>query len=612
MDGIKNILYKFNFTGWSGILLAEKIINNHSSQVKNAIKNHDIPTSEQILFLHDNTTWNTGKDSILFTTKRLSICKTKIIGRNDLFSFDWTSIKRVEILNGHLIVHQKGLSSKVDIPLKDVLGSNHNNSKQFIELVNQIISLDHSEFTGQSRKTIMKILYIFLILFAIGSFIKSKLNLPQSAATSVQNTINEIEIQKSISLGKVENIELSDKIEPIYFALPEGDSVKINAEFNYPASLHLFNYKEKKELLSFKNVKRINHSVIIPNTDIYYMTIETDEGNYASISVDRIFNTSNSKNYNYEVGIDSVIKPHPFSGSEPSTKYIFTSVFKNPHKATVNSQGKKLAGFGENRVIIPVNLPNNTTEWIYRLTLSYRDKSTETTLYNDMNTTWNKVNKSMAIATAFANPSSGLLIGRPIILQNQAYKMLAVGQAVDLVTLLYDKLKEVPKEEASLNFFLITGEPNTKNFLNGTNFEYNIASSSQRNIHSTEEYEKKVISGQIYLGLENTNITEPVFVQLEVIAIEKTPLHMRLDRKLIKKSVLLMEKEITISDSLKAAKASKKKDCAQLKIKLEGEQGKLEDIMEWQFGRTEQEKREQIAKQELVILEIKSRLEDCE
>jgi len=52
-------------------------------------------------------------------------------------------------------------------------------------------------------------------------------------------------------------------------------------------------------------------------------------------------------------------------------------------------------------------------------------------------------------------------------------------------------------------------------------------------------------------------------------------------------------------------------ECDQLQIELEAAKGKLEDIKEFEFGRTKEGKRRQIAKQKLVVEKLKNDLNNC-
>lgn len=82
-----------------------------------------------------------------------------------------------------------------------------------------------------------------------------------------------------------------------------------------------------------------------------------------------------------------------------------------------------------------------------------------------MNSTWNKVNKTLSIATSFGSLNRGVIISRGATnIANTAFKSLLVGQIIDLGTLLYDQLNKVPQEEAYLNYYLITGELRQKIF----------------------------------------------------------------------------------------------------------------------------------------------------
>ena len=466
-----------------------------------------------------------------------------------------------------------------------------------------------------NKKYILGVLAIILVL----SIYYDKGRLKNAISSSLANQSeesNSVELSNIIEVLNLNQLQISSEIEPIYFAAPENDTIELNLKSNYPIELKITSYVENKEVLSIYNSKIIHEKLRILNTDIYILTIKSMPGNYADLNIKRLA-SKDSKQFDYLVISDTIVSEKELPNSIKSEKFKFTNIFSNPHKATVNSGGKKdYTGFGENRIIIPVDLPKDSKEWLYRLDLSYRDKTSETTLYNDMNNTWNKVNKTLAIATSFGSLNRGVIISRGATnIANTAFKSLLVGQIIDLGTLLYDQLNKVPQEEAYLNYYLITGEQNAKKFLDGQKFDYKLTS-SQKNIQSIQELEKKVTTGQIYIGLENTNIKEQVYAKFEAVAISNQTVYVQI-KHAIKREIRLKSEEKNefdkkLKDSLQSLNSLNiKKECDALMAEYRIELAKLEDIESFQFGRTSAEKQTQIEEQNKVIKSLKERLRNC-
>ncbi len=448
---------------------------------------------------------------------------------------------------------------------------------------------------------------IFFLFFSCKNSIKSD--------NDFKTPTNDSAIQvNQIVLYSKEQLQINEASEPIYLTLPESDSLKIQITANYLFDMKISSNVTKKELISLKQIKKVIKSYIIPNTDIYKVEISSINGNYVDIKLIRIVNTDETKNFHYQVSTKTIESETQMPNSVLSEKYKFESIFSQPRKITINSSGKKdFTGYGENKVYVPIELPKGTKEWIYRLQISYREKSSQSSLHNDMNTTWNKVNKTLAIASSLSSPFRGILVNRVSNITNTAYKSLIVGQFIDLGTLLYDELNKVPKEEAYINYYVIKGEQNAKKFTEGKTFDYKLAS-SQKNIQSTEELEKKIIDGQIFIGFENTNMREQVYIQLEVIAIIKYPVYVRTEMKILKTEISnntthnifeYSEKKKLLIEKRKIIK------CEKLKEQLEIENNKMIEIEKYKLLRTRDEKQRQIEKQKYIIFSIEKKLLRC-
>ena len=188
------------------------------------------------------------------------------------------------------------------------------------------------------------------------------------------------------------------------------------------------------------------------------------------------------------------------------------NVFNEPYQVTMEAH--KILGMvnmGGDRIIIPVEIPENTKYWIYRLTLSNaRAESGEGKLVNDVDYSVKKLS----------------LGGKEI--------KESVEVESSLTRELLNSITAPTKEEPFTNAYFIDSKQQATNFQDGKEFKYDI-NNSIKNTHSRNGLIKFNKNQFVYLGLENEGYSDNIYVGLEVVAlIEKTKYY-----KLIEKTPAL-------------------------------------------------------------------------
>ncbi|MBD8017124.1 hypothetical protein [Kaistella pullorum] len=187
------------------------------------------------------------------------------------------------------------------------------------------------------------------------------------------------------------------------------------------------------------------------------------------------------------------------------------NVFHEPYQVTMEAH--KLLGMvnmGGDRIIIPVEIPENTKYWIYRLTLSNaRAESGEGNLVNDVSYSVKKLS----------------LAGKAVK-ENVEVESSLTRELLNTIT-------APTKEEPFTNAYFIDSQQQATNFQDSKEFKYDI-NNSIKNTHSRNGLIKFNKNQFVYLGLENEGYTDNIYVGLEVVAlIENTKYYKLVEKKIL-------------------------------------------------------------------------------
>lgn len=186
-----------------------------------------------------------------------------------------------------------------------------------------------------------------------------------------------------------------------------------------------------------------------------------------------------------------------------------TNVFNEPYEVTMEAH--KILGLintNGDRIIIPVEIPQNTVYWIYRMQLTNaKIEAGYTKLIDDVDTK----NKDWTVVDAL-NPINK--------------EKLASSIAVQLL----NKIDEPSKEKPFTNVYFINNEKEAKKFQNNLPFDNDI-NYSIKNTHSRKGLIKFNESKFVYLGLENEGYSDNIYVTLEVVALTQNTKYFKLVKK---------------------------------------------------------------------------------
>ena len=321
--------------------------------------------------------------------------------------------------------------------------------------------------------------------------------------------INLLQQNAPLILFLNDEVKFGNKFEPFYYSLPKCDSLIVEATCDSKfASISVIGESTKNVLFTKTNIKSIKEKIFIPHTDVYSISFSSKIDQFGSVIISRIPKSFSMRKYETIPEIDTVkaIKTEKNAIAYPVIEFI--NVFNEPHKAKLNSLGKKMLGFGESRIVIPINLPSKTKGWLYRLRISFdnEDRNEDGKFVKDCRSSYTVMK----------------VHGVTVYEKDKQYS--------SLIRELLNRIFSPTKEEAYCNLFVIPDQKNTKAFLAGGKFDYNL-NSSQKNIQSMNCEVTEPIKGHIYLGLENTNMTKSVYIWLEVVATTESTAYYKLIRK---------------------------------------------------------------------------------
>ena len=522
MSKIESIIEHYDWSNWSGILTKQDLSSKSSKFIENYCNKHNLLNGEEILLIYDGSYLGINSNSIAITNKRLSFHISRLLGKSKTYSVEWNTLNKVTIVNGSIILTTIIGKSNHNFSSDEIFGRNRENENEFVVLLNSIARLDNSEYENQSKQPLIKWGVIVLAFIAfIGLIIQLESVSGDDKQLALQSYANDTEFQK-LSINDDVSIDKRTP-EVVRVAAPVNDSLVLVGDFNEPTSLKVTLLTNDSIVYSKIEPRQFNSKILIPETGIYDVELSTEHMNFGSVSILRQKINKSALNYKYSVAFDTVIGEKPFMNSMSTSDYTFTEVFSQPRKVTINSKGKKaFTGTGENRVVVPIEIPANTMEWIYRFSFSYRDQPQfHNSLRNDLYKGSNSLKDEGLLMSSLSNSSlaTTMQIADP-------GTIIATG-ALDVMGVLYENLDKVPNEEAYLNYYLIDNEVDAKNFLEEDSFEY-VLESSQRNIQSTTGRENYTDKRLLYLAFENNNLREQVYVEVQVTAVSVKSYYMGL------------------------------------------------------------------------------------
>ena len=141
----------------------------------------------------------------------------------------------------------------------------------------------------------------------------------------------------------------------------------------------LFYEYPSKLLVKNENVKSFDKTIISTNNGIYKLVLRNDN----SKNVDYIVSYTVASNRKKKPQIGFRVQKdttYGFETEQLTDKISLETVTVQNEKFYLNSTSNALLKGGKNRIIVPVNLPDNTKEWYYVFSASREEKDINNTL----------------------------------------------------------------------------------------------------------------------------------------------------------------------------------------------------------------------------------------
>ena len=329
-------------------------------------------------------------------------------------------------------------------------------------------------------------------------------NAPKSSEKEIESTEEVHEVEKPSLLGKWVKINPKNKIfvsggHYEYSAtIHTDDSVRWKLESQDVISSITITEERTGKIIDKKNqVKSYSFQSKIFNTDVYTIKITDNVSKYVNISVERMAGTELSANQSTEFICDTIESKKGAKNAIAIDEVNLIKAVNEPRKIVLSG---KLSFSGESKIILPLELPKETSQLLYELRISgeNEESSEDGKLFNKVSTSVNQYK----------------ILGKTIFETNSTESSLT-REILNAISL--------PKREKfSANVFFFPDEKNARAFTDGSQKGFNYdTKNSLKNTESMNGLIKPQKNGFVYLGFESTSSIRSTYIWLDAVAIQK-------------------------------------------------------------------------------------------
>lgn len=286
---------------------------------------------------------------------------------------------------------------------------------------------------------------------------------------------------------------------PVY--LPKGTKLYLDFETSGTVVVRLFNADSHATLKTWSGKKSVNDSITISNSAIYLVDIQPKDNPYLNLTMERTCKDLADVTRPYEVTEEEVAcKAGDFLAKKVDGIAI-SSLFEEPRKVTLRSQGKAFFS-GGSRSVVAMQVPANCTDIAYclRISTSQTDQNTDGQFCQKVDEKYKEIK----------------FLGLPI------YESHGTGS--NIFRELLNATEPPREEEAYCNLYVFTNQEEAKKFSDGkpvAELKYNMDFSKQGTQSCNDRIPAKGIK-TLYFGFENTRVRYSVYLWLESVSTVKT------------------------------------------------------------------------------------------
>lgn len=329
----------------------------------------------------------------------------------------------------------------------------------------------------------------------------------------IRGKIEELLTNKKVKIHNAPTTFIAEGNHEFSFIGIEGDSVFIKLEVDQP-----FTYCEVIEEQSHRSIRKTWNSksfktVFVPITNnVYTVRYFLKKGAYFSTDCSRLAASIEKKFHNHQITRDSIIVNKKTKYSKLGKELVFESIYQEPKKFIVKGNLRS----GSSKIYLPIDVPQNTKEFIYQLRIS----GNETSVNSD----------GQLIDKVRSSHRRIKVLGLPI------WDSESKGSSLtrEIINTIIEPTKE---EDYTANVFFFDKENEVKKFLNyngvnyGNAFKYDIRNSALGS-QSRNGLIKKPKSGYSYLGLVANSNFSNTHIWLDVVALQEKKFQYEIRKKI--------------------------------------------------------------------------------
>lgn len=298
-----------------------------------------------------------------------------------------------------------------------------------------------------------------------------------------------------------EDDKLMDKNTSYPFYLPKGTVLYIDYEASSAVNTKIYNADSEASIRTWNGKKEVHDSIVINNGAIYVWEIMPKAALYVTATVKRNCKSLDDYDKEYDIDSEDVECKAGAAHSRKIDAIKINSVFEEPRKVTLRSQGKAFFS-GGSRSVVTMQVPANCTDILYslRISTSQSDISDDGQFCNTVNEKYKKIK----------------FLGLPLYESH--------GTTSNIFRELLNASEPYREEEAYCNLYVFTKQDQAKKFMDGSavsELKYNVDLSKQGTQSCNDRIPAKGLK-TIYFGFENTRVRYSVYLWLESLATIKT------------------------------------------------------------------------------------------
>lgn len=303
-------------------------------------------------------------------------------------------------------------------------------------------------------------------------------------------------VHKSL-LEESDHLLSETEINPIY--LRRGEKLFIDFETQGNVTVRVYNADNHSVLKTYAAKKSVHDSIKVANTAVYVVELKPVGEPYVELSLSKsVASIEHFNETDPEITSEKTECTAKDFGAQKLQGIKLKSVFDEPRKVTLRSQGKSFFSGGNTRSVVAMQVPAGSTDVAYslRISTSQSDQNNDGQFCKKMDEKYKEIK----------------LLGLPLYESNSS--------SSNIFRELLNACEPYREEEAYCNLFIFTSAAEAKKFSDGkpiSELKYSVDLSKKGTQSCNDRIPAQGLK-TIYFGFENTRIRYSVYLWLESLA----------------------------------------------------------------------------------------------